>query len=102
MPVCGARLSYSLLFLSAWGVAQLSLTALLLHARSPAFVVDAASVAVDHHDANRLAADLDVWYSQSALNCWVASLLHLVTFCVSAQQVWMHQRVKEVESEQFY
>ena len=78
------------------------LTGLLLHLRSPAFVDD-ADLAPDSLDSvDALGRALEVWYSQGALNCWVASLLYLVTLCVSAQQVWMHSRVKEVESEQFY
>ncbi len=103
MPLCGPRLSYFSLTLSIWGILQLALTGLCLHFRSVAFVDDVTSQG--HTESNvsseELASRLEEDYSKGELNCWVAALLYVVTLCFSVQQVWMNQRVKEIESEQF-
>lgn len=102
MPVCGLKLCYFGLVLSTWGVVQLALTGVFLHFRATAFVEDIRLKDQVYTSAEELRNDLEVGYAQSALNCWVASLLYVITFCVSAQQFWMHQKVEEVPSEQFY
>ena len=36
-----------------------------------------------------------VTHEQTALNCWIASLLYLTTLCVSAQQFWANHRAAD-------
>ena len=48
------------------------------------------------HSSDELLSSIEVKYEQSALNCWIAALLYVATFCVSAQQFWANNRVKTV------
>ncbi len=41
---------------------------------------------------HELRKDLETGYQQNALNCWIASLLYLVTLLISVQQFWMNNR----------
>ena len=38
---------------------------------------------------------LHTGYQQSALNCWIAALLYLVTLAVAAHQLWSNQQAAE-------
>ena len=38
---------------------------------------------------------LHTGYQQSALNCWIAALLYLVTLVVSAHQLWSNHQNQE-------
>lgn len=51
-------------------------------------------------DPAALANDINVKFEQGALNCWIAALLYLATFCISAQQFYMNTKgVREIPSE---
>lgn len=102
MLLCGLKLSYVGLILSVWGFIQLGLTGIFFKCHAVALLEDVVVEKQDLIDPVALEQALDVGYSQNALNCWVAALLYLLTFCISAQQYWMHKRIEEVKSEQFY
>ena len=53
--------------------------------------LDCSLAAVDSCEIWRQDNTEPTWMQkQSALNCWIAALLYLATFCISAQQFWMH------------
>lgn len=99
MPLCGLKISACCAILSTWGVLQLAITGVLLYTKSLAFIDD---IEVEDREggytANQLLQKIDAGYEQSALNCWIASLLYLATLCVSAQQYWANH---QLEVEQF-
>jgi hypothetical protein len=101
MPLCGTKLSSFGIVVSLWGIAQLSLTGFLFHQRALAFIEDVKLPKPSYSSAEELFNDLELGYDRSAINCWVAALLYLATFVVSAQQYYMNVRVSEVPSERF-
>lgn len=101
MPLCGLKVVTTFLILSTWGIIQLAFTGLCLHFRAISFVED-IPVAPHIQDPSLIEQELEKGYSQAALNCGIASLLYLLTFCASLHQYWLHKRISEVESEQFF
>lgn len=97
MPLCGPKVSTVGVVLSIWGVVQLALTGIFFHARSVALIEDIGTEEDKiFHSSDQLLSSIEVKYEQSALNCWIAALLYVATFCVSAQQFWANNRVKTV------
>jgi len=46
---------------------------------------------------------IQIGYQQSALNCWIASLLYLTTLCISAGQMWANTtRKDQFQATQFW
>ncbi|XP_040564110.1 ribonuclease kappa [Lepeophtheirus salmonis] len=91
MPLCGPKLSLFGAVLSVWGIVQLTLMGVFFYTNSVALVEDLPLK--DHYDSEEaFVTDMNIQYHQSAINCWIAALLYLVTFCVSVQQFWMNNR----------
>ena len=44
---------------------------------------------------SELAKSVSTGYHDTAINCWIASLLYLTTFCVSAHQFWANYRAAD-------
>jgi len=77
--------------LSSWGAIQLGITGVFMHLGSPALVEDIPLEDDNNWNHHEWANKMEGGYQQSALNCWIASLLYVVTLCVSAHQFWANQ-----------
>merc|ERR1712050_753820 len=97
MPICGQKSSMCCLVLSIWGLVQLTITGALIYIGSPAFVEDIPLSESENWSPQEWATHLHAGFQQSALNCWIAALLYLVTLCFSSHQFWAHQ----TSSDQF-
>ena len=102
MPIIGSTASTFGVIISAWGILQLATTGFLFHFRSASLTDDITldrDFATDRDFASLrdfasvrdFENDVDIKYDIGALNCWVASLLYLVTFTISAQQFYRHK-----------
>jgi len=98
MPLCGPKLSAFGLVLSIWGIVQLALTGVLFHNRSVALIED-VFLEESYNSKSQLLLDIDTRYDASALNCWIAALMYIVTLCVSAQQFWKHGKSLEINAD---
>ena len=90
MPIIGSTASTFGVIISAWGILQLATTGFLFHFRS-ASLIDDIALDRDFASVRDFENDVDIKYDIGALNCWVASLLYLVTFTISAQQFYSHK-----------
>ena len=90
MPIIGSTASTFGLLISAWGILQLATTGFLFHFRSVS-LIDDITLDRDFASLRDFENDVDIKYDIGALNCWVASLLYLVTFTISAQQFYSHK-----------
>ena len=97
MQICGANFSRLCLVLSAWGIIQLALTGILFHVRSASLIEDVTLECNAIVSVEDFANDIDVKYEIGALNCWVASLLYVATFCFSAQQFYTNKNSFELQ-----
>eukprot|EP00092_Neocalanus_flemingeri_P066051 GFUD01080412.1.p1 GENE.GFUD01080412.1~~GFUD01080412.1.p1 ORF type:complete len:103 (+),score=22.22 GFUD01080412.1:181-489(+) len=88
MPLCGQKSSVCCAVLSVWGGIQLGITGALIYTGSPAFIEDIPLAENANWSPQEWETNLHAGYQQSALNCWIAALLYLVTFCVSTHQYW--------------
>eukprot|EP00091_Calanus_sinicus_P001082 TRINITY_DN11026_c0_g1_i1.p1 TRINITY_DN11026_c0_g1~~TRINITY_DN11026_c0_g1_i1.p1 ORF type:complete len:103 (-),score=24.89 TRINITY_DN11026_c0_g1_i1:191-499(-) len=102
MPLCGQKSSMCCAVLSIWGLIQLTITGALVYIGSPAFVEDIPLSENENWSAQEWATHLHAGYQQSALNCWIAALLYLVTLCVSSHQFWAnHNASDQFQATQF-
>jgi len=96
MQICGATFSRFCLILSAWGIIQLAVTGILFHIRSASLIED-VTLERDVASVEDFANYIDVKYEIGALNCWVASLLYVATFCFSAKQFYTNKNSVELK-----
>ena len=83
--------------LSAWGIIQLSLTALAFYQKSVAMVVDlpeAAFEACEHGkcDMEKTVNLMEEAYHQQAFNCMIAAWMYVLTLIVSLHQFWTNNK----------
>ncbi len=66
----------------------------LFHLRSASLIEDVGLKTYGSYtNPEELSTDIEVKYEAGALNCWIAALLYLATFCFSAQQFYLHEKV---------
>ena len=98
MVLCGSKVSTCCTLLSVWGLVQLGVTGLCFYMKSPALVED---IPFREHEgvltSSEMMTRLHNGYQQSALNCWIAALLYLVTLTISAHQLWSNKQSQEYQ-----
>jgi len=95
MPLCGQKTATACGLLSIWGIVQLSLLGVASYLRSPALIEDIDIPERESWTLSELAKSVSTGYHDTAINCWIASLLYLTTFCVSAHQFWANYRAAD-------
>ena len=69
-------------------------TGVLFHFRAAAFIDDVGLKGDGQYSTlEELSNDIDVKYETGAMNCWIGALIYLVTFCLSMQQFYQHEKV---------
>jgi len=96
MPMCGPKTAACCTVLSTWGLIQLGITGVFMYLGSPALVED-IPLAENRQDwsESEWSTKMQIGYQQSALNCWIASLLYLTTLCISAGQMYANSTRKD-------
>ena len=69
-------------------------TGVLFHLCSASLIEDVGlKTDGSYTNPDELSTDIEVKYEAGALNCWIAALLYLATFCFSAQQFYQYEKV---------
>jgi len=91
MKICGPKLSGCCFLLSIWGIVQLLVMGICFYTRSVALIEDVG--AAEHGESGpSFMSDVYAGYEQNAYNCWIATLMYLVTMVVSGQQFYVNRR----------
>jgi len=91
MTFCGPKLSACCTMLSAWAIVQLGLMGVFFMIRSPALIEDIYMPEGEKSPAEFI-ADMNKYYSQSSVNCFIACGMYALTFAVSGWQMWLNFR----------
>lgn len=91
MKICGPKLSLCGMVISVWGIIQLSLMGLFFYNHSVALIED-LPLAEHYNTTAKFYEDADKAYAQNAYNCWVATVLYILTLLLSVQQFRAHSR----------
>merc|ERR1712226_951159 len=87
LRICGPKFSACLALMSLWGIIQLGLLSVAFHSRALALVEDLKlNDSLKGYDDKF--DDMERGYDLAANNCWIAALLYIVTFVISAHQYW--------------
>ncbi|XP_045136892.1 ribonuclease kappa-like [Portunus trituberculatus] len=92
MKICGPKCSLCCTLLSAWGIVQLGIMAVLFWVKSPAFIEDLSIPEEAHHDAGHFIDALDKSYKTIAQNCGIAAGMYVITLIISGWQVMVNKR----------
>ncbi|XP_071538134.1 ribonuclease kappa-B-like [Panulirus ornatus] len=91
LKICGPKCSLCCTIISVWGIIQLSLMALFLWLRSPAFLEDLKIDEEAHKEGLHFLAAMDDSFQESAKNCGIAAVMYAVTLVVSGWQLWVNK-----------
>eukprot|EP00096_Caligus_rogercresseyi_P013369 TRINITY_DN6026_c1_g1_i1.p1 TRINITY_DN6026_c1_g1~~TRINITY_DN6026_c1_g1_i1.p1 ORF type:complete len:107 (-),score=26.54 TRINITY_DN6026_c1_g1_i1:150-470(-) len=100
IKLCGPKLSAVGLFLSVWGVIQLTLMGFFFKFHSVALLED-VSFDKEVRDVESLMRQLEIGYENNASNCFTAVCLYIITLLVSLHQVWVNRQPRGSDYENF-
>lgn len=88
---CGPKLSLCGLLVGIWGIIQLSLMGAAFYFKSVALFETVDAVLEEHYETPKQFYEAaDKYYTIFAYNCWIATLVFVLTLIVSGHQFYLN------------
>ncbi|XP_066587767.1 ribonuclease kappa [Prorops nasuta] len=92
MKICGPKYALCGLILSVWGIVQLLLMGIFFYVRSVALIEDLPLEDKEFKTIDDFYTEANRYYSQNAINCWIAACIYVFTFLFSGHQFYVNSR----------